>query len=467
MTPRTALLAFAALIAAFAPFAADTLVLLACAAVLASIAGVLLRPGANPVFALLLGYQWLQVGVATLYAAAIGESLDAVYPVGDVTRATLLGMLGLQVAVMALALLVRPAAGGVDDLVASLNRMSLRRLLLAYVAITVVTTPLASAVGIASQWTQFVGGLDALRWAVLFLLTAAALSQRRGPILAALPVALEVVIGFGGFFAEFALPLMTALLAFVALFPRLSVGQRGAALALAVSTIALGVLWQGVKGEYRREVSGGTGEQRIVVGIGERYTTLGRMAGETVRDDLDRTLEKFVFRMAYIDYFGLVLRRVPSELPHRDGELLGAAVRHVVMPRLLFPDKPPLPSDSELTAEYTGNVFIVYMTGTSISLGYMTELYIDFGVAGVVLAGLLLAALVAGIALGLSRLVPDPAVAMALAVGALLGARAFETALPKLIGGALSTFLVLVLVLWLARGRIGAWLHQPRAAGLA
>jgi uncharacterized iron-regulated membrane protein len=59
-----------------------------------------------------------------------------------------------------------------------------------------------------------------------------------------------------------------------------------------------------------------------------------------------------------------------------------------VTPRALFPDKPPVPDDSAVTEYYTG----IYILGesTSISIGYVGELYIDFGFFGSILvAGLL------------------------------------------------------------------------------
>ena len=55
-----------------------------------------------------------------------------------------------------------------------------------------------------------------------------------------------------------------------------------------------------------------------------------------------------------------------------------------VTPRLLFPNKPPTPDDSTVTAYYTGLRFDE-SPGTSVSIGYLGELYIDFGYVGAVL----------------------------------------------------------------------------------
>jgi len=139
-----------------------------------------------------------------------------------------------------------------------------------------------------------------------------------------------------------------------------------------------------------------------------------------------------------------VLNRVPAELPFRDGEQLFTAIEHVLVPRLLNPGKAPLPSDSELTAYYTANPFLLMRTGTSISLGYVTELYIDFGVFGIPAAGLLLGLLLGAVTLAFRRYVESPAIGMALTCSVLLSARLFETSLPKLIGGVLAAFIVAI-----------------------
>jgi len=454
VTPRRLVVLAGVALVLVAPAAVDPVLVAGCGACLALIGAVLLAPGAPPVFALVVGYQWAQVAVATLYANATGEGIEGLYPVGDVVLATAYGLLAIATAALALGLLVWRFPISADAIGNALRRMSVLRLVQCYAALGLIGLPLERMVGVGGQAAQLVQAFVDLRWALLFLLVAAALVQRRGALWSAAAVTVELAIGFSGFFAGFAEPLMLALLAFLSVFAFLRPHQRVAAAALAIAMLGLGVIWQGFKNEYRREVSGGTGEQVVVIGLGERYATLGRMAGETVAGDVDAVVQKFALRLAYVQNFGLVLRRVPADLPHREGELLGAAIGHVFMPRILFPGKPPLPSDSELTAHYTANIYILYMTGTSISLGYVTELFIDFGLPGVVLAGLLLGMLLGGVHLGFRAASPDPALALALASGVLLSARAFETALPKLIGGVLAAFLVQVALLWLLR----AWL---------
>jgi hypothetical protein len=69
-------------------------------------------------------------------------------------------------------------------------------------------------------------------------------------------------------------------------------------------------------------------------------------------------------------------------MPHENGAILSAALTHILTPRVLYHDKPNLPSDSAKVRRYAG----VWVAGdrqhTSIAFGYVGESYVDFGVPG-------------------------------------------------------------------------------------
>jgi hypothetical protein len=70
---------------------------------------------------------------------------------------------------------------------------------------------------------------------------------------------------------------------------------------------------------------------------------------------------------------------VPAVVPHTDGAILGEALQRIVMPRLFFPTKPELISDSERVRAFTGVWVAGPEEGTSIAFGYAAESYVDFG----------------------------------------------------------------------------------------
>jgi hypothetical protein len=71
---------------------------------------------------------------------------------------------------------------------------------------------------------------------------------------------------------------------------------------------------------------------------------------------------------------------VPSILPHTNGAILADALTHIVTPRVFFPDKPELMSDSEKVRKYSNMRVAGRESGTTIAFGYSAEAYIDFGI---------------------------------------------------------------------------------------
>jgi hypothetical protein len=79
-------------------------------------------------------------------------------------------------------------------------------------------------------------------------------------------------------------------------------------------------------------------------------------------------------------YPALAVSRIPASIPHEDGDLLWGAIVHALTPRFLFPDKPPVESDSEKVRRYAGILVAGPDENTSIAFGYAAEGYVDFGI---------------------------------------------------------------------------------------
>jgi hypothetical protein len=83
-------------------------------------------------------------------------------------------------------------------------------------------------------------------------------------------------------------------------------------------------------------------------------------------------------RLGYLRFFAGSIRTVPNAVPYQNGKLWSEAI-FTLIPRALFPDKPIL-DDSKRTNEFSGISVAGADKGTSISIGYVGESYIDFGV---------------------------------------------------------------------------------------
>jgi hypothetical protein len=144
--------------------------------------------------------------------------------------------------------------------------------------------------------------------------------------------------------------------------------------------------------------------------------------------------DRLVSRHGYIEFLGLTMQNVPSGIPHENGQLTLSVLKHIATPRFLFPDKPQLPSDTEIMAKYTGLPF-TWDENTSISIGYLGELYIDFKYWGGLVAVAVFGWLVGFVYRSLRDYAASPALITAgFCLMAALPIAYFGTAYVKLIG---------------------------------
>ena len=97
--------------------------------------------------------------------------------------------------------------------------------------------------------------------------------------------------------------------------------------------------------------------------------------------EISPDVDNLVERLWTVYYPSLAIMRVPSLVPHENGALLWAAVKHLVTPRLFFPDKPVLESDSELVRLYSG-IWVKSTKSRRRVRAIAAESYVDFEHAG-------------------------------------------------------------------------------------
>ena len=119
------------------------------------------------------------------------------------------------------------------------------------------------------------------------------------------------------------------------------------------------------------------------------------------------------------------------------------AIKHVLLPRFLFPNKPAL-DDSARASYYTGIEVAGVEEGTSIGIGYMGESYIDFGPIGMFVPILCLGLFYGLIYRFFVNHHPVKVVGFAMATAILIfGAYTIETSNVKLFGGNLMSLIVI------------------------
>jgi hypothetical protein len=226
---------------------------------------------------------------------------------------------------------------------------------------------------------QIITTLDTARLGLLFLVLRRFCAPPPNWALMAFVVVIEVVLGITGFFAGFREPIVLAALAMLEVFDRRNVRHWSALVIGFVLVATLGVVWMGIRGAYRTE-----------------YVEMDKFANsrsarvERVRDltadffgagsgEMLKTADALVDRMWTIYYPALAIARVPSILPHTNGAIFTAALTHIVTPRIFFPNKGELTSDSDMVRKYANVQVAGREKGTSIAFGYAAESYIDYG----------------------------------------------------------------------------------------
>ena len=403
-------------------------------------------PGQFPILLFILGMQWLQVTMKIFHANVIGEPVENLFVSSSITPAIWYSMAGLFV----LALGMRAGVGVRSHTVHTFNRMNefnLRQLWFAYLVSMLAGILLKAIVFAIPQLTQILLPLLNIRWVFFLLLLTSVLLKRKGYQMIVIAVAFEVIIGFTGYFSQFKTVFYYLLIGYFAIRPR--IGKREAILGSVMLSLVLllSLFWTSVKVDYREFLNQGTGQQTVDRTVEERFSWLGSAVFDDSQSSIGDSAEKLATRIAYTDFFGYTIMWVPSRVDYQHGAVWGAALRHIFQPRLLFPDKPRLPSDSEQTMQCTGQLLASGEQGTSISIGYMGESYIDFGFPGMLIPIFLVGFMYGLIYRYFILRETGNGVASALVVVCLMGVIQLEMHSVKLLGSIVMTFIVYALSL--------------------
>jgi hypothetical protein len=238
---------------------------------------------------------------------------------------------------------------------------------------------------VAGPARQFFGEIANVKYVGMFALIYWCLIRRSHRLVLAALMFFEVVSGMTGFFAEFKYSILTFLVAALAARPKLRLADIGWASTASALVLSVGIFWSAVKPSYRVFVNHGTGAMVVLEPLEDRLRFLANAALEMDGAKFSYGFDRLVARHSYIEYLALTMDRVPAVTPYENGQLTLALLQHISAPRILFPDKPPLPNDSEVTAKYTG-LSLDLSGNSSISIGYLGELYVDFGPLGALVA---------------------------------------------------------------------------------
>lgn len=455
-----AALAVAVALLVFAALGPNSVLAVLAVAVLFLGSWVLWRPGESPILLFVFGYQWLQASIKVFHANWQGADVATLAPYGgDVRLAIVLSLLGLAF----LALGMRVGVGAWHPQDSALIRSNASRHGPQYWFQLYVVALLLAAFAQSTTWvipglSQPLIALASLKWAFFWILAYATFVQPgTSRLYWLLAFGLEMLLGLGGYFADFKTPLFFTLLALVAAELRLRAGHYLGLLSIGALALILGIAWTAVKEEYRSFASGGQEAQVVTGSYSGRVSKLADLVAQLDGNAMADASERFLQRLSYVDFFGIVLDTVPRVRAHEGGALWWDAVSRPFMPRLFFPGKTAI-DDSARTNYYTGLRFAGSQEGTSISIGYMGEAYIDFGTVGMMAPIFALGLLLGSFYRWMLRLDPSRLLAMALATATIYGAAFLESSITKVFGGLIVAMLVSWIILRFIAPRYLPWM---------
>jgi hypothetical protein len=409
--------------------------------------------------------QWMQAAFGIYFENSQGNTLAASFGGPELAQATWLSLLGVLVLALGMwTALLRTKTTNYEAIDREMRNVSPLRVFQVFLVFFVLSNFLSSFAFRIPGLTQIIFAASSLGWIPVILLIQAVLYQQRGYGLLLFMVALEFGSGLLGFFSGFKsifFILAVLLLTWRGAMPKRRIGL------LVVMTgflIFFGSVWQSVKGEYREFLNQGNFDQSVREPVGARVKKLTELTtyfnGEQLADGFDEMLQ----RMSYVTFFADCIKNVPSMQPYENGALWLDALGRVFMPRLLFPNKSVV-DDSERTRKYAAVDIAGSEHGTSMSLGYMAESYVDFGPVGmfapVFMLGIFYGSIYRIFALRQhARLI---AIACALTI-LVFGAYTIETSNIKLIGINTMSVLVLGLFYWLFGAIFLRFVSEPNSA---
>jgi hypothetical protein len=347
------------------------------------------------VLAAVFVYQWMQVTIGLFYSTLTGHMLKTMTD-SDYRTMMFIGLgcvtslaVGLRLGIY----LIRDGRENREE--RPVDFLSMPVLLTAYAISVASEGVLLNAIADYPSLRQILVTLTVVRFGLLFLVMRRFCHPVFKPHLLAAVLLVEVLLGFTGYFANFKDPLILAAIVLFEVFDHRK-AQHWAAMAMVVLLMAgLSFMWMGVRNSYRRSIDN---MDPMLTTRTARVGRVNTLATEFFSHDVSQltdTADELIDRMWAIYYPARAVARVPSVVSHTDGAIMSAAITHVLTPRIFFPDKAPLPSDSEMVRKYSGIHVAGDEEGTSIAFGYAAKSYVDFG-----LPGMFVPMLIFGMAMG-------------------------------------------------------------------
>jgi hypothetical protein len=409
------------------------------------------------VFAMLM--QWVQVITFVLWMNNAGADIDWLSNHGGVAVSIACLGLILIAAIISLGLksLKMPSR---EQFYHQAKLINEKKILLLYVVSTFFLGGLGVAFGNNPGFFQVLMTLATLKWVFFMVFGYVAWINKKNRLLLIIIIILEFSSSLYSYFSTFKEVIFYTIMLALSFIRRVTFKQLFYGLLIVTSLLLLLLTWTAVKSDYRKFLNNGTKQQVIEVSREEAFSKLGEKVSSLTWEQYQQVLDLFLYRAQYVLHLAKTMDRVPALLPHENGQVWLDNIMFVVEPRLFFPDKPVYEATVK-TNKYTGLKYSGLKQGSSFSLGYFADSYIDFGYVGMFIPLTLIGLFVVFIyrvLFGFSKI--NLLLRFAVINVALNDFNAFESDGLFLLGRLLLLFLVYWLLSKFVLSRLQKWLYK-------
>lgn len=362
---------------------ANGLYLFACFTTLLLLFYQLLGPYRTGVFPLILIQHILQIVATVIQANFLGKDINYRSPEsGTAIILSLIGMVFLFIPI----LFVQKKIAYVTliDLQKYAEQISTEKCMYFYIGSFFIATSLSGIAFLFPGITQIILSTIKIKWLFFLLFGFVSLIKKEKRSFFYIFIALEFIMGFFSFFSDFKTVIFYVVLLLATFI--LTIRLKSLVYLFIVSglLIYVALLWTAVKGDYRKYLNAGKGQQTIEVSRNDALNKLYQLSGNLEESNFQNSTDNFFDRLQYTYHFAKSIERVPSIVPYQDGQNWLSILEFTTTPRFLNPDKPSI-DNSVKTSKYTGINYLGAKSGVSFSLGYFAECYVDFGIVGMMI----------------------------------------------------------------------------------
>jgi hypothetical protein len=329
-------------------------------------------------FAMLM--QWVQVVAFVLWMNNNNEDIDWISNHGGV--AVSIACLGLIVIAGVMSLGVRSLKmPSWQEFYHQAKLINEKKILLLYAISTLFLGGLGYAFGSNPGLYQILSTFSTVKWVFFMVFGYTALINKKNRLLLVIIIILEFTTSLYSYFSTFKDVILYTIILALSFVRRVTFRQLIYGLLIVTSLFFLLLTWTAVKSDYRKFLNNGTKQQVIEVSRGEAFSKLGEKVSSLSWQQYQQVLDLFLYRTQYILHLAKTMDRVPALIPYENGQIWLNNIMFVIEPRLFFPDKPVYEATVK-TNKYTGFKYAGLKQGSSFSLGYFADSYIDFGYIG-------------------------------------------------------------------------------------